>query len=100
MSSRTWRARSRGRRHSDSVRSRWKWCDCLTAPSRVVSTDEHGLSRSSHHPGGSRGPIGEVAVTKCCAQLATSPNWAPAFAGVVLPRKFRNPRGVSPAPSY
>ena len=37
-----------------------------------------------HHPGGGRGPIGKVVVTRDCAPLATSPNWAPAFAGVVL----------------
>jgi glycosyltransferase involved in cell wall biosynthesis len=35
----------------------------------------------SHHPGGGRGPIGEVAVTVRNPSLPTSPNWAPASAG-------------------
>ena len=35
------------------------------------------------HPGGGRGPVGKVAVTTDRTQLATFPNWAPAFAGVV-----------------
>ena len=34
--------------------------------------------------GGSRGPIGEVVVTTGCPSLPLSPNWAPAFAGVVV----------------
>ena len=36
-----------------------------------------------HHPGGGRGPVGQVVVTTDRAQLATFPNWAPASAGVV-----------------
>ncbi|SFO39807.1 hypothetical protein SAMN05428984_3909 [Sphingomonas sp. OK281] len=36
----------------------------------------------SYHPGKGRGPIGKAAVTKRCLQLAASPNWPPAFAGV------------------
>ncbi len=36
-----------------------------------------------YHPGEGRGPVGKVVVTKRSPQLATSPNWAPAFAGVV-----------------
>jgi len=47
-----------------------------------------GVSRATimdrHHPGEGRGPIGKVAVTERCTPLATLPNWAPAFAGVVL----------------
>ncbi len=39
-----------------------------------------------HHPGEGRGPIGKVAVTEDSAQLATSPNWAPASAGVDVPQ--------------
>jgi TolB protein len=35
-----------------------------------------------HHPGEGRGPIGKVDVTMRGPQLAASPNWAPAFAGV------------------
>jgi len=38
----------------------------------------------SHLPGGGRGPGGEVVVTTCCPALPPSPNWAPAFAGVVV----------------
>ena len=37
-----------------------------------------------HHPGGGRGPVGKVAATNGNAELATSPNWTPAFAGEVL----------------
>ena len=37
-----------------------------------------------YHPGGGRGPIGKVAVTMRGPLSATSPNWAPAFAGVEL----------------
>jgi hypothetical protein len=40
--------------------------------------------RQSHHPGEGRGPVGEVVVTADGASLPPSPNWAPAFAGVVL----------------
>ena len=40
-------------------------------------------SFQSLHPGEGRGPIGKVAITTCRHPLATSPNWAPAFAGVV-----------------
>ncbi len=36
-----------------------------------------------YHPGEGRGPVGKVVVTKRGSPLATSPNWAPAFAGVV-----------------
>ena len=36
------------------------------------------------HPGGGRGPVGKVEVTMRGPWSATSPNWAPAFAGVVL----------------
>ena len=35
----------------------------------------------SHHPGGGRGPVGEVAVTARSPSSSTSPNWAPASAG-------------------
>ncbi|SFN74212.1 glycosyltransferase [Sphingomonas sp. OK281] len=35
----------------------------------------------SRHPGGGRGPIGEVAVTAHNPSLSTSPDWTPAFAG-------------------
>jgi len=45
--------------------------DCKTIPKHI-------------HPGEGRGPIGKVDVTKDGALLATFPNWAPAFAGVVL----------------
>jgi TolB protein len=41
------------------------------------------LTPKGHHPGGGRGPIGKVGVTKRCVQLAAFPNWAPACAGVV-----------------
>ena len=34
-------------------------------------------------PGEGRGPVGKVAITEGYALLATSPNWAPAFAEVV-----------------
>ncbi len=36
-----------------------------------------------YHPGEGRGPVGKVAVTGDRVKLATFPNWAPAFAGVV-----------------
>ncbi len=36
-----------------------------------------------YHAGGGRGPVGKVLVMERCAQLRSSPNWAPAFAGVV-----------------
>ncbi len=35
------------------------------------------------HPGEGRGPIGKVEITESSASLPPSPNWAPAFAGVV-----------------
>jgi len=34
-------------------------------------------------PGGGRGPIGMTEVMTCRALSRLSPNWAPAFAGVV-----------------
>jgi len=37
---------------------------------------------SQYHPGEGRGPVGKVVITKRSPQLATSPNWAPASAGV------------------
>ncbi len=36
----------------------------------------------SYHPGGGRGPVGEVAVTTDSPSSSRSPNWAPASAGV------------------
>ena len=44
---------------------------------------------TAHHPGlpattPAKAGVGKVVVTKGNAPLATSPNWAPAFAGVVL----------------
>ena len=42
-----------------------------------------GRHSGGYHPGEGRGPIGRAAVTKRCPQLAASPDWAPAFAGVV-----------------
>jgi len=39
----------------------------------------------THHPGEGRGPVGKVVVTGRTWQCAV-PNWAPAFAGVVLER--------------
>jgi len=36
-----------------------------------------------HHPGGGRGPVGKVAITKRDPLLTPFPNWAPATAGVV-----------------
>ncbi|TCP72564.1 hypothetical protein C8J43_101302 [Sphingomonas sp. PP-CE-1G-424] len=35
------------------------------------------------HPGEGRGPVGKAGVMERCAQSRSSPNWAPAFAGVV-----------------
>ena len=40
------------------------------------------------HPGGGRGPDGKVAIIAGCHPLATSPNWAPASAGVVRSSGF------------
>ena len=37
----------------------------------------------THHPGEGRGPVGKVVVTADRPTLLPSPNWAPAFAGVV-----------------
>jgi glycosyltransferase involved in cell wall biosynthesis len=37
-----------------------------------------------HHPGGGRGPVGKVVVTKDSPSSSRSPNWAPAFAGVAV----------------
>ncbi len=42
-----------------------------------------GCSPTHDHPGEGRGPAGKVAVTARCPSLPPSPNWAPAFAGVV-----------------
>ena len=39
-----------------------------------------GLNR---HPGEGRGPAGKVLITEGGPPLSSSPNWAPAFAGVV-----------------
>jgi hypothetical protein len=36
-----------------------------------------------NHPGEGRGPIGMAGVTDCRVLSRPSPNWAPAFAGVV-----------------
>ena len=48
-----------------------------------------------HHPGEGRGPIGQVAVTARSPPLPSSPNWAPASAGVVnltmFPREGGDP---------
>ncbi len=43
---------------------------------------EERVRYSFYHPGEGRGPIGKVVVTERSPALATSPNWAPAFAGV------------------
>ena len=37
-----------------------------------------------YHPGVGRGPIGKANVMMRTAPSAASPNWAPAFAGVVF----------------
>ena len=54
-------------------------CGQLVLYRQIASCRPHPL----HLPGGGRGPGGEVAVTTRCPLLPPSPNWAPAFAGVV-----------------
>ncbi len=52
----------------------------------LSSIEDHPAKAATphcHHPGEGRGPVGKVVVTKRSPQLATSPNWTPAFAGVV-----------------
>ena len=46
------------------------------------------------HPGGGRDLIGKVVVTERSSPLSAYPNWAPAFAGVVLMRGWRLSAGV------
>jgi len=47
------------------------------------------------HPGEGRGPGGKVDVTMRGPQSATSPNWAPAFAGEAA-KRMAWPLGASP----
>jgi len=55
-------------------------CGRLVLYRQLASCRPHPL----HLPGGGRGPGGKVAVTTHCPSLPSSPNWAPAFAGVVV----------------
>jgi len=56
-----------------------RWCIWVLVP----LTRGHCPLHPHHHPGEGRGPIGKVAIIKRHPQLARSPNWTPAFAGVV-----------------
>ena len=55
----------------------------LASASHLPLAGEDSRAPLHDHPGEGRGPIGEVGVTECRLKLATFPNWAPAFAGVV-----------------
>ncbi|SFO06012.1 hypothetical protein SAMN05428984_1957 [Sphingomonas sp. OK281] len=52
----------------------------MTPPQRATTP-------TGHHPGEGRGPVGKVAITKDRARLATFPNWTPASAGEMNPKR-------------
>ncbi len=67
-----------GERQAATVREGTRTISVLQTYSVLI------LLRQMHLPGAGRGPSGKVDVTKDHPSLPPFPNWAPAFAGVVV----------------